>query len=209
MYTIAMQQPLRYRFSLDKFMAVLGHLVGECGPMTKLKIVKLLYLLDRRHFNLHGRPILGDRYLRMDFGPVPSISKDLIDFLEEKISSRVKPVAEGRVLAEHFKARRSGAHHAIELVKAPSSDVLSESEVEALRWVVTNFGTLSASNLVDITHRHATWKETPSMSEIDYRLFPKGDPEATQNIVEIAAVDQEERGELMEALSLDAPASRA
>lgn len=209
MHTLKVEQPLRYRFNLPKFLAILGRLVESCGPMTKLKIVKLLYLLDRRHFNLHGRPVLGDRYLRMDYGPMPSLAKDLIDVIEEKASFKVKPVAEGKTLAKHFKARRTGSHPEIDLVKLPPTDVLSESDVEALDWVVKNFGGRSASNLVEITHRHPVWKETPPMAEMDYRLFPKGDPQAVAGIAGVAAAEQEERGELMEALSLAAPARSA
>lgn len=206
MHTLSVERPLQYQFNLGKFLAVLGQLIESCGPMTKLKIVKLLYLLDRRHFNLFGRPILGDRYLRMEYGPMPTFAKDLIDTIEEKSSFRVKPVAEGKTLSRHFKTRRAGTHPEIVLVEAPSADVLSESEREALRWVIKNFGHRSASTLVDITHRHAAWKETQAMAEMDYRLFPKGDPEAVARIAEIAAIEQQERGELVEALSLDAPA---
>ena len=206
---MSVEQPLRYRFSLEKFLAVLSCLIQECGPMTKLKIVKLMYFLDRRHFNLHGRPVLGDRYLRMEYGPMPTLAKDLIDLIEEKPPFKVKPVAEGKILAKYFKVRRSGTYPSIELVKTPSPEVLSESEVEALNWVVKNFGRRSPSTLVDITHQHAAWKETKSMAEMDYRLFPKGDPEAVENIAEIAAIEQEEKGELMEALSLEAPARSA
>jgi uncharacterized phage-associated protein len=206
MHTLVVERPLRYQFNLDKFLAVLGQLIESCGPMTKLKIVKLLYLLDRRHFNLYGRPVLGDRYLRMEYGPMPTFAKDLIDTIEEKATFRVKPVAEGKLLSRYFKTRRAGTHPEIDLVKAPATDVLSDSEREALSWVIENFGQRSASTLVDITHRHAAWKETQSMAEMDYRLFPKDDAEAVEGIAEIAAIEQQERGELVEALSLDAPA---
>lgn len=208
MYILSVEQPLRYTFNLNKFLAVLGYLIQKRGPMTKLKIIKLLYLLDRRHFNLYGRPVLGDKYLRMDYGPVPTLAKDLIDELEEQAAFKVKPVAEAKILSKHFKAEHGGKYPEITLVKTPDTDVLSKSEIEALKWVIDRFGHNAPSTLVDIAHRHAAWKETPLMGEIDYRLFPKDDPEAVENIAEIAALEQQERGELMEALSLD-PSSRS
>jgi uncharacterized phage-associated protein len=209
MYTVAVERPLQYQFNLPKFLAVMGQLIKACGPMTKLRIVKLLYLLDRRHFNLHGRPVLGDRYLRMDYGPVPTLAKDLIDELEERATFNVRPVAEGKVLSKYFRAKPGKKYKDIELIKEPPTDVLSESELEALNWVAAKFGRYAPSTLVDITHRHPAWRETAPMAEIDYRLFPEGDSEAVEGIAEVAAIELKERGEVTEALSIEAPARSA
>lgn len=198
-----MARSLRYEFNLEKFVAVLGYLVKRCGPMTKLKAAKLLYLADRRHFNLHGRPIIGDSYFRLDYGPVPSKALDLLDELIEAQGPTLATWlrAEGKTLSRHFVVKASGVHPSIGVKGEPKLDVLSRSELAALEWVAAQFGKKSAGQLVDITHRHASWKETAPVKEIDYRLFPKDDPDAVRGVAEIAEFEQVEHDELFSAMS--------
>ncbi len=199
---------MRFRFSLDKFIASLAYFIEACGPMTKLKLVKLLYLADRRHFNLFGRPVIGDRYVRLGLGPVPSLSKELIDQLEEDLMLRIKPAVEGKTLAKYFKVDKSKKYPLISLGKKPCTDVLSQSDVDALRWTVENYGRLAPSALVDITHKHAAWKKTEALAEIDYRLFPVDDREAVEGIVDLAEAEQRDKAEVMAAFSR-VPVSRS
>jgi uncharacterized phage-associated protein len=42
------------------------------GKMNYLKLIKLLYLLDRESLNRRGRPVTGDQYYSMKLGPVLS-----------------------------------------------------------------------------------------------------------------------------------------
>lgn len=200
-----MGPPLKYRFNLEKFLASLSYLLEACGPMTKLKIVKLLYLTDRRHFNLYGRPVVGDRYVRMDLGPVPSLSKDLIDQLEEGVILHIKPGIENRTLSKYFKVDKTKKYPVISSSKKPDYTVLSQSDIEALDWVVKTYGSYAASTLVNVTHRHAAWKETKSLADIDYRLFPKDDRQATKGIVELVEAEQGERTEVIAAFSRVTP----
>ena len=48
------------------------------GQMSYLKLIKLLYLLDREALLRWGRPITTDTYIAMDNGPVVSRICDLI-----------------------------------------------------------------------------------------------------------------------------------
>src|SRR5947209_9382019 len=46
--------------------------------MSYLKLIKLLYLLDRTALDRWERPVTGDRYVSMKLGPVLSNVRDLI-----------------------------------------------------------------------------------------------------------------------------------
>lgn len=50
----------------------------EKGKMNYMKLIKLLYLADRKSINLYGTPIIGDMYCAMKNGPVLSTILDLI-----------------------------------------------------------------------------------------------------------------------------------
>src|SRR5229473_2225152 len=48
------------------------------NKMSYLKLIKLLYLLDRTALDRWERPVTGDRYVSMKLGPVLSNVRDLI-----------------------------------------------------------------------------------------------------------------------------------
>ena len=47
-------------------------------PVSYTHLIKLLYLLDRRALSQWGRPVTGDDYFSMKYGPVLSEVLDLI-----------------------------------------------------------------------------------------------------------------------------------
>src|SRR5438552_12746259 len=63
------------------------------GSINKMKALKLVYFTDRYHLRRYGRPVVGDEYVAMNYGPVASGTKDVAemsDFLgeEEKTYAR-------------------------------------------------------------------------------------------------------------------------
>src|ERR1700722_19031601 len=66
---------LTFEFSIDKLVQAIAYFSNAgIRDLTKLKVAKLLYFADKEHLLHHGRPILGDDYWCMDFGPVPSFA---------------------------------------------------------------------------------------------------------------------------------------
>ena len=49
------------------------------GRINKMKALKLVYFADRYHLRKYGRPVVGDEYLAMNYGPVASGTKDLAE----------------------------------------------------------------------------------------------------------------------------------
>jgi hypothetical protein len=58
-------------FDRDKALEVILFIAEKLGAPTLLIISKILYLADKRHLQDYGRLICGDRYIAMEFGPVP------------------------------------------------------------------------------------------------------------------------------------------
>ena len=66
---------IRFRFNLEKLVAFLGFFSAKgVSDLTKLKAAKLLYFADKDHLLKYGRPILGDVYFCLPYGPVPSVA---------------------------------------------------------------------------------------------------------------------------------------
>ena len=116
------------------------------GPMEYLKLIKLLYLADRRVFIETGLPITGDRMVSMDHGPVLSGIYDLIKGEWSGDGSWRAYVGS----PQGYSVRWTGCEDAEEL---------SEGEREVLDEVYRDFGSLDQWQLRDETHRLAEWHD--------------------------------------------------
>ena len=59
-----------------------GNYGKEQDPMPHLKLMKLLYIVERTSLQKNGYPVLGDKLFSMDHGPVLSITLDYISYLQ-------------------------------------------------------------------------------------------------------------------------------
>lgn len=119
---------------------------------TKHSISKMFYLADKLHLQKYGRLISGDRYIAMEYGPVPSAIYDMM-----KVSAgqnRIDPDTDDFIL-EAFTVSK----YDIVLKRVAETDVLSESEIECIQEAVYQNGKKSFGELTDMTHDSA-WKAT-------------------------------------------------
>lgn len=147
---------LRYNFDVEKLVQAIAYLSarGVTG-LDKLKILKLLFLADKRHLLEIGRPILGDVYSCMNWGPVPSKSYNIIRNVID--ADPRKRAAENR-FAEYFTIERDREHPVLVARKPPDLDVFSESEIAALDEVIAKYGHLSGADLIKVTHDDPIWR---------------------------------------------------
>lgn len=160
----------------------------EGGPMNYMKLLKLMYIADRKGLLERGRPITFDDYYSLDRGPILSRTKDLIDggafpgqdsFWEHHISP---PERYGVALAE---------------TECPSDD-LSEAEIGALRRTYNEMGHLNHWDLVNWCHENlAEWQDPHgSAIRIDYHDIlirgGKTDTEAAEIEAELEALGRAE-----------------
>jgi len=183
---------LTFEFNIEKLVQSIAYF-SQSGirDLTKLKIAKLLYFADKVHLLEHGKPILGDVYFCMDYGPVPSVSLNemsaaesspevsLGDATDACLFSRILNVKKLFYKYPRFEARANAYNPA----------VFSQTELAALRYTVNMYGFKSAEELVGITHSEPTWtianegRPRGSRALIPYDLFFKGAPERSQRFL--------------------------
>jgi uncharacterized phage-associated protein len=147
--------------------------------MTRKKLFKLLYFADREHLFRYARPILKDRYINMDQGPVPSGSYDLV-------KSNLKTWPQGVIDAFSRYIEVRGMH--ISVREPAGTDLLSKSDIAVLDEVIDRYGARSADYLSALSHRHRAWLESQRNRPIDYDLF-FDDPEL-EGVRELAEYNQ-------------------
>lgn len=177
---LGQSKPISFPYDHKKAtQAVLWLLHRHGGSMDKLKLVKLAFLADRKHFIQYGRPIIGGCYFAMNLGPVSSELKDHID--EACTSAELPFVIQGRFNL---------------VAKEPTDeDCLSESGLEILDAVYDKYRYVDSVKLGLMTHELKAWKKNQPQQggrkSIPYEDFFEDSED--NSILELVREDQEAR----------------
>lgn len=174
---------LRFEFDPVKLGQALAFLAGAgVTDLTRLKAAKLLYFADKLHLLRYGRPIVGDTYYCLDYGPVPTASLNIINDLINPVQIRLrgKPLESPvrQTVARYVIVTRQGRHPRLEARKpAAGLDALTKSEREALEETANQYGKLPIGKLVELTHQERPWilsnecRKAGSSVEVPWEFF--------------------------------------
>jgi len=145
------------------------------GRMSYMKLIKLLYLVDREALLRWGEPVTTDRYVSMDRGPVVSRIYSLIN---EGAPPGVESVWEKHISPPE--------NYEVFLRREPEPSELSPAEEALIDGVFLKFGRMSRWELVDYCHELPEWKN-PEGSAL---------PIDTSDILRASGKSREEIGEI-------------
>jgi len=190
---------IRFRFAPEKLVQALVFFAQRgIRDLDKMKAAKLLFHADKYHLLKYGRPVIGDQYASMEYGPVPSASLTVMNDViahDEHFQPLAKELFDEYLTVERPMFRKYPVFRAR---KDPDLDVFSDSDVEALEYAKKNFGAMPAWKLSEQSHGEPSWKlanerRAPGSSVImDYRLFFEGHPEAA-DMLRFVEAEQEDR----------------
>jgi uncharacterized phage-associated protein len=195
---------IAFRFSLEKLINALAYFSdANVSHLTKLKAAKLLYFADKTHLLRHGRPILGDVYFCLPYGPVPSLA---LNEMNDAIAAPEVDDSDRNAFLDVVEVKKPefGIHPVFQSRKRFDRNVFSQSELDVLHEVTNTFGGLSAGQLVTLTHEDPTWKvpnegrNPDGRAAIPYELFFHGAPGSSQEILRLLQSEQEDARELDE-----------
>jgi uncharacterized phage-associated protein len=166
----------------DKTLNSALYILNTLGEADYHKVFKILYFADQQHLKHYGRPLTGDCYNAMQFGPVPSFLYDVFKAAEKGTS----PFAEALELAESFSVKRDGNKPIVSAAKPADTDMLSETNLEVLKASIHENNGLSFKDLTEKSHDMAWTKaqQEPDteMSYIDIAESVDTDPEMLKYI---------------------------
>lgn len=129
------------------------YLLKKIGSADTLKIVKLIYLVDKYHLLHYGRTITDGDYYAMEYGPVSSTVKDILNFNELSMYKDELDFA-GKLIkkigSHDFEAKQTYKY---------IFGYLSETDFEALDCICKKFGNWSTNKLLKYTHKYPEWKK--------------------------------------------------
>lgn len=123
------------------------------GRMNHMKLIKLLYLADRKALITWGRPITFDWFVSMPHGPVLSFTLDKINDT---------PPPDGSSYWHRIISERKG--HEVTLLTEPPREALSQAEEQLLDAIHAEFGGKSQWELRDFSHTLPEWRDPKGSS---------------------------------------------
>jgi len=136
-----------------KIIQCLWYILSKITTADKLKLVKLTYLADKCHLLRYGRTITNDEYWAMPYGPVGSVVKDILGFDPEFLSN------EYEYATKMLKKSGDYTFQAAIECNRDDLDLLSDTDIECLDFVIEKFGDFSKKSLIDYTHKYPEWSQ--------------------------------------------------
>jgi len=141
-----------------KIVQSLCYLLSEIKRADKLTLIKLLFLADKYHLIRYGRTITNDEYWAMSYGPVGTAAKDILSLDSGFLDSREYEYAKKHLRKVDDHIFEKGNFCGID-----KFDMLSETDVEALDFILEKFGKMKESDLIKYTHQYPEWKQYESL----------------------------------------------
>lgn len=150
----------------DKYKQIITNFIkywaDDDGKITKTKLAKLCYLLDFAWYYYNLVPITGLEYKKFAQWPVP-----------DAYFSTLEELFEEDYIAIEIKWRS----HLIENIWTPSSDKLSEDELNMLQDIAKKWKWKQTHEIVDFTHKQLPWLVSYDKEIIPYGLITQEDLE--------------------------------
>ena len=159
---------LRFPFDEKKALEALV-LIAKLWPgVTAFYASKVLFFAEKWHLNRYGRPVVGDRYIAMDNGPVPSA---IYDWFKNNFDRMGDPEA----ILDAVEFNRNDRYVKATARREPELDYLSRSDIVMLEEAITFCRQFSVGALSRLTHNDLAWKAAPLNAEMDPALMIEGD----------------------------------
>jgi len=170
---------LRFTVDAKKVVNTILFFAGRCSDPTKMKISKLMFYADKLHLNRYGRPVTGDSYIKMRFGPVPSMALNLM-----RQQAYYETASE---LFDHSVSVKG--NNIIPLVDFDRG-TFSRSDIDVLEEVLATHGAKSAAILSDESHNESAWCNAAMNRKIDFEQFFDSDKDSQRMLRLLAMRDE-------------------
>lgn len=180
---------IRFSFEPEKALASLLFVADHLRQAKKSpglhKVFKIFYFADQKHIARFGRPIFGDDYVAMKYGPVPSNTYDMVKSVRGDGCFNIK-----QDLNEYFKVEGSMLWPLV----SPDLDEIADSEVACLLEAINENQDLEFEDLTKKSHDEA-YDNAAYDNHISFRDIAKV-AGATQGMIAYMEKLAENRGDI-------------
>jgi uncharacterized phage-associated protein len=133
-------------------------------------ILKEIFFSDKIHLTKYGRPVTGDYFIKMSYGPVPSYAYDLlkVDRLSEYVR---KQRYTADILEDAIRAFDTKDQLCIKPLREPDLCYFSGTDIECMEQALAECNGKSFDDLVMITHADPAWQKAQLDQRMDFEDF--------------------------------------
>lgn len=169
----------------EKFVQTILYFAHNTQALGKIKLFKLLFLLDFEHFRQTGRSVTGMKYRAWRMGPVPAELVQQWDQPDDALRSAIKIVPEQ--IINYWRDR---------VVPLQPFDArhFSKREMRLMESIASEYRDTLSEGMIDVTHAEngawcKTWREGEGNDQvIDYRLAISADAPDRDAVLASAAL---------------------
>lgn len=174
----AVTHRIQFRANIRKALEVILWCAGQRGSVDFHTILKVLFAADVFHLNAYGRPVVGDTYNALPYGPVAQTTYDLL---------KRDPLALAALGAATLPFIVDG--YVVRPMRGPDLALLSASDLEALEHGWRLAGSLGFTERTQQSHQHPAWQNAidAGRQRMDYADFLDGENATPEVIAELAA----------------------
>lgn len=158
------------QYSIEKVAnAIIFFLDSGVENFGKTKLMKLMFFADKYHLQNYMKSIFADTYMKLPFGPVPTLTLGTIDSINEferdDFEVYVNEFLSFIIVNEQY----DGKYKKTTFSKKQEFDknLFSISEMEILQKVASDFKTHTASQISQYSHSLDEYKYTNDNEVID------------------------------------------
>jgi uncharacterized phage-associated protein len=143
---------------IEKLRSTIARIARACPGLGKVKLFKLLYLIDFTAHARLGHSVTGEMYESFEMGPVPvTLWKRFNDITRECVRVEAVPTSLG--IAEQQMTARDGC-----------PERLVPEEAGIVDEIMRRFGNYSGNGLRELTHKQVPYLATSRGDAIPYGL---------------------------------------
>jgi uncharacterized phage-associated protein len=168
----------------EKFIQAILYFAHHTRALGKVKLFKLLYLLDFEHFRQTGRSVTGLEYRAWKMGPVPAALVQQWDELEDDLAAAIR--IEPRPVIDHERQN-------VVPIQPFDAEHFSKRELRLLEDIAKRYRDTLSGKMIDVTHvENGAWARTwangdGNDSRIPYELAVADDDPNRAAVLEAAA----------------------
>ncbi|MEM8642615.1 MAG: Panacea domain-containing protein [Cyanobacteria bacterium P01_G01_bin.54] len=155
---------MKARYKEDKAVQIAALLLEKEGnKMNYTKLIKLMYVVERRSLIKRGVPITFDNLYSLDNGPILSLTLDNING---------QTYSQESTLWSQFISKLEQEKYSVYLIKSPGIGKLSRAEVKLVNEVYEELGHMTYGQLISWSHnpRNIPEWQDPNGSSIPIKL---------------------------------------
>lgn len=127
----------------EKFIQAILYFAHNTSALGKVKLFKLLYLLDFEHFRQTGRSVTGLEYRAWKMGPVPAQLVQQWDALEDDMAAAIRIVPEQVV--DFWREK-------VVPLQPFNDEHFSKRELRILAGLAAKYAAVLSEKMIDVTH---------------------------------------------------------